>query len=103
MTQSSVLTPPSTAAEPAARPLNQLTDRCDATAIVGLTHGATGRGSCGAQAFMRVVLPSGGELLFCGHHGNEYLPVLTAAGAYVQDDRTLINTKPTDTRASNGF
>ena len=23
---------------------------------------------CGAQAFVRAILPSGGELLFCGHH-----------------------------------
>lgn len=31
-------------------------DRCDA---------------CGAQAYMRVVLNSGNELYFCGHHARE--------------------------------
>lgn len=32
------------------------TDRCD---------------SCGAQAYIRAVLPDG-ELLFCGHHGRKF-------------------------------
>ena len=27
---------------------------------------------CGAQAFIRVVLPGGGELYFCVHHGKQY-------------------------------
>jgi hypothetical protein len=27
---------------------------------------------CGAQAIIRAVLPAGGELLFCGHHGREH-------------------------------
>ena len=27
---------------------------------------------CGAQAYLRVVLLSGGELLFCAHHGKKY-------------------------------
>ena len=27
---------------------------------------------CGAAARVRVTLPSGGELLFCRHHGNEH-------------------------------
>jgi hypothetical protein len=40
---------------------------------------------CGAQAHMRAVL-SGGELLFCGHHGNEYRVGLIAAGALLEED-----------------
>ncbi|MFB2581948.1 hypothetical protein ACEXQD_11905 [Herbiconiux sp. P15] len=28
--------------------------------------------SCGAQAYVRVDMPSGGELLFCAHHGRKY-------------------------------
>lgn len=35
---------------------------------------------CGAQAYMRVTLSVGGQLLFCGHHGNEHGPKLAAAG-----------------------
>ena len=27
---------------------------------------------CGARARLRAVLPSGGELLFCGHHGRRH-------------------------------
>lgn len=27
---------------------------------------------CGAQAYLRVELQSGGELLFCGHHAREH-------------------------------
>ena len=27
---------------------------------------------CGAAARMLVTLPTGGELLFCGHHGNQH-------------------------------
>jgi hypothetical protein len=37
-------------------PLNAL-DRCD---------------RCGAQAYVRATLLTGGELLFCAHHGKEY-------------------------------
>lgn len=37
---------------------------------------------CGAQAYVQVVLASGGELLFCGHHAREhsakYTPLATA-------------------------
>lgn len=44
-------------------PASQLTaaDRCD---------------RCGAQAYLRVVLTSGGELLFCAHHGRKFEPEL---------------------------
>jgi hypothetical protein len=27
---------------------------------------------CGAQAYVRATLPSGGELLFCAHHAREH-------------------------------
>lgn len=45
----------------------KIADRCD---------------QCGAQAFVRVTL-STGELLFCGHHGNEHEPALVAQGAVI--------------------
>lgn len=28
--------------------------------------------SCGAQAYIRAVMPGGSELLFCGHHGRRH-------------------------------
>ena len=40
---------------------------------------------CGAQAYVRVVLVSGGELLFCAHHGREHAPALSDAAATIQD------------------
>jgi len=36
---------------------------------------------CGAQAYVRVLLPNSGELLFCAHHSREHLPALKKAGA----------------------
>lgn len=32
--------------------------------------------SCGAQAYIRAVMPGGSELLFCGHHGRRHEPKL---------------------------
>ena len=51
-------------------PLNAV-DRCD---------------RCGAQAYVRAVLLSGGELLFCGHHGKEYAEKLKQVSAKIQDE-----------------
>jgi hypothetical protein len=48
-----------------------LADRCD---------------RCGAQAFVRAVLPGGTDLLFCGHHGNAARAGLLGAGAEVHDE-----------------
>lgn len=39
---------------------------------------------CGARATSLVRLKTGGELLFCLHHHNEYWPALTLAGAEIQ-------------------
>jgi hypothetical protein len=41
---------------------------------------------CGAQAYLRAVLPTGLELLFCGHHGNAQRAGLLVAGASLQDE-----------------
>jgi hypothetical protein len=41
---------------------------------------------CGAQAYLRAVLPAGGELLFCVHHGREYSDLLRAKGAQITDE-----------------
>ena len=39
---------------------------------------------CGARAYVRVVLPGGGELLFCAHHGRAHETALTHALADTQ-------------------
>ncbi len=46
---------------------------------------------CGAQAYVRVTLVSGGELLFCAHHAKEFRPALEAAGAHVHDETSRLD------------
>ncbi len=77
-------------AAPTVAPLT-LADRCDASAVVGGPNGRTGRGACGAQGFIRAVLPSGNDLVFCAHHGREHEAALAAAGATVHDGTGAIN------------
>ena len=40
--------------------------------------------SCGAQAYIRVVV-NNGELLFCAHHGREHAGRMRAAGHEIHD------------------
>lgn len=40
---------------------------------------------CGAAAAVRVVLASGGELLFCGHHATEHSARLEELAAVVHN------------------
>jgi hypothetical protein len=47
------------------------TDRCD---------------RCGAQAYVRVLLASGLELLFCGHHNRQYANALTKIAVEIRDE-----------------
>lgn len=42
---------------------------------------------CGAAASVRVVLASGGELLFCGHHTKQHSQRLTEINAVLDDQR----------------
>jgi len=50
---------------------------------------------CGAQAYIRVLLPSGSDLLFCAHHGREHSEALTKTGAEVHDESDrLVETPP---------
>jgi hypothetical protein len=41
---------------------------------------------CGAQAYVRVVLAAGGDLLFCGHHFREHEARLRPLAEDVQDE-----------------
>jgi len=41
---------------------------------------------CGARAYVRVLLPGGGELLFCAHHGRAHQEALLARAAEIQDE-----------------
>lgn len=57
------------------KPLTAL-DRCD---------------RCGAQAYIRAILPVGGELLFCAHHGRQHVATLRERGAEIQDESAKLN------------
>ena len=41
---------------------------------------------CGAQAYVRVLLPSGLELLFCAHHNREHARALAEIAVEIQDE-----------------
>jgi hypothetical protein len=41
---------------------------------------------CGAQAYVRVVLSGGGELLFCAHHGRQHGEALARVATEIQDE-----------------
>ncbi|MGH3319317.1 MAG: DUF7455 domain-containing protein [Streptosporangiaceae bacterium] len=41
---------------------------------------------CGAKAYVRAVLPSGGELYFCAHHGREYADALRESAVEIHDE-----------------
>lgn len=60
----------STAVAPDAAALSAA-DRCD---------------RCGAQAYLRVALHSGGELFFCAHHAREHGDALRDIATVVRDD-----------------
>ncbi|QNG19062.1 hypothetical protein G4H71_20005 [Rhodococcus triatomae] len=44
---------------------------------------------CGAGARVRAVLPTGGELLFCGHHANEHTDRLRELNATISGESAL--------------
>ncbi|WP_460445758.1 DUF7455 domain-containing protein [Angustibacter aerolatus] len=55
---------------------------------------------CGAQAYVRVTLASGGELLFCAHHGREHAAALSGASAQIHDESEKL--QPTPANAAEG-
>lgn len=56
------------------------TDRCD---------------RCGAQAFVRVVLPGGADLFFCGHHWSRHEAALRDRSVEVIDETHRLEATPT--------
>lgn len=63
----------------AAPPHLTASDRCD---------------RCGARAYLRVVLPGGGELLFCAHHGRAHESALRAVEAEILDESETLSGTP---------
>ncbi|MCU1596161.1 MAG: Uncharacterized protein JWO12_3553 [Frankiales bacterium] len=48
---------------------------------------------CSSQAYVRATLPSGFDLLFCGHHAHDYRPSLVEAGATFYDETSRLTAK----------
>lgn len=67
-----------TATAPSETPLTAV-DRCD---------------RCGAQAYLRVSLKSGGELLFCAHHAREHGEKLREIADHVHDETDKLADSP---------
>ena len=49
---------------------------------------------CGAQAYLRVELAGGGDLLFCAHHAREHGEKLKEVAASVHDETHKLGTTP---------
>jgi hypothetical protein len=49
---------------------------------------------CGAQAYLRVELQSGGELLFCAHHAREHGDKLREVASTVVDETHKLTRTP---------
>ncbi len=49
---------------------------------------------CGAQAYLRVELVSGGELMFCAHHAREHGDKLREVAAAVHDETHKLGDTP---------
>ena len=62
-----------------AQPMLSAADRCD---------------RCGARAYLRVILPGGGELLFCAHHGRTHEAALRAREAEILDETHTLAPPP---------
>ena len=54
---------------------------------------------CGAQAYLRVELQTGGELLFCAHHAREHGEKLREIAAAVHDETHKLDTPSASSEA----
>lgn len=48
---------------------------------------------CGAQAYVRAELTSGGELMFCVHHGREHQTKLEQLSAKISDESARLHAR----------
>ena len=58
----------------------------EASAHAGMLTAADRCDRCGARAYVQVLLPSGLELLFCGHHHRQYASALTKIAVEIHDE-----------------
>ena len=57
---------------------------------------------CGAQAYLKVELLSGGELHFCAHHAREHSDALKAVAANVIDETHRLSNTHASASANEG-
>lgn len=70
------------------------------TALASTLTAADRCDRCGARAYVRVCLSTGGELLFCAHHGREHLPKLQGIASTIQDETNRLLPEPVGVDAS---
>jgi hypothetical protein len=49
---------------------------------------------CGAQAYVRVVLPGAGALYFCAHHSRQHADALAKVAVEIQDETERLTAGP---------
>ena len=59
-------------------------DRCDRCGVDSFGRGIS-------QAYIKAILPSGLELLFCSHHGKESIAKLKEIGSEIIDESEFID------------
>ena len=55
-------------------------------ALAGMLIAADRCDRCGAQAYVRVLLPSRLELMFCAHHSRQYATALAKIAVEIRDE-----------------
>jgi hypothetical protein len=49
---------------------------------------------CGAQAYVRVILPGPSELFFCAHHNRQHATALAKIAVEIRDETARLTAKP---------
>jgi len=49
---------------------------------------------CRAPAYVRVMLPGSGELLFCAHHNRQHADALAKIAVEIQDETARLSARP---------
>ncbi|HEV2378100.1 MAG TPA: hypothetical protein VGS19_38790 [Streptosporangiaceae bacterium] len=49
---------------------------------------------CGAQAYVRVILPGAGTLFFCAHHSRQHADALAKVAVEIQDETGRLTAGP---------
>ena len=61
------------------------------TSVIDALTAADRCDRCGAQAYLRVTMPSGGELLFCAHHARAHQDKLQQVALKIQDETNRVS------------